>query len=173
MGITFNDCACLQQSTACRNQYSLLLCLKTLTPAQICIQLVRFCLKVSQFHTWLLCVFIQFMNLCVHALLWTDIERKSKHKFTLSRRNEWCFIYGRKKSTLLLEGSQAMPARPSNLNNIDSSVRTSKKTQHFSITKTNWFVLFKEIIAVYSDNHAKSINTNSELLVVKAGSTYC
>jgi hypothetical protein len=37
-------------------------------------------------------------------------------------------------------------------------------------------VLFLEIIAVYSENHTKSISTlcghNAELLIVKAGCTY-
>jgi hypothetical protein len=37
-------------------------------------------------------------------------------------------------------------------------------------------MLFKEITAVYSDNHTKHINTlcaqNAELLIVKAGDTY-
>jgi hypothetical protein len=40
-----------------------------------------------------------------------------------------------------------------------NSVRTSKRTPHFTITKINWLILFKEIIAVYSKNHAKPINT--------------
>jgi hypothetical protein len=31
----------------------------------------------------------------------------------------------------------------------NTSVRTAKKTQHFIITKINWLMLFKEIIAVY------------------------
>jgi hypothetical protein len=35
------------------------------------------------------------------------------------------------------------------------SVRTSKRTSNFAITKINWLMLFKEIIAVYSENHAK------------------
>jgi hypothetical protein len=39
-----------------------------------------------------------------------------------------------------------------------NSVRTSKRTLHFTITKINWLTLFKEIIAVYSENHAKPIN---------------
>jgi hypothetical protein len=30
-----------------------------------------------------------------------------------------------------------------------NSVRTAKKTPHFTITKINWLKLFKEIIAVY------------------------
>jgi hypothetical protein len=32
-------------------------------------------------------------------------------------------------------------------------VRTSKRTPHFTITKINWLMLFKEIIAVYTENH--------------------
>jgi hypothetical protein len=42
-------------------------------------------------------------------------------------------------------------------------VRTSKRAPHFTITKINWLTLFKEIIAVYSDNHAKPINTKSSI----------
>jgi hypothetical protein len=56
------------------------------------------------------------------------------------------------------------------------SVPIAKKTQHFTITKINWLTLFKKIIAVYSENHAKLINTlcgqNAELYIVKAGGTY-
>jgi hypothetical protein len=33
-----------------------------------------------------------------------------------------------------------------------NSVRTAKKTLHFTITKISWLTLFKEIIAVYSEN---------------------
>jgi hypothetical protein len=41
------------------------------------------------------------------------------------------------------------------------SVRTSKRTPHVTITKINWLRLFNEIrvIAVYSENHTKHINT--------------
>jgi hypothetical protein len=57
-----------------------------------------------------------------------------------------------------------------------NSVRTAKKTLHFTITKINWLTLFKEIIAVYSENHMKPIHIfcmqNAELLIIKAGSTY-
>jgi hypothetical protein len=53
-----------------------------------------------------------------------------------------------------------------------NSVRTAKKTQHFTITKINWLTLFKEIIAVYCENHMKQINKNADLLIVKAGGTY-
>jgi hypothetical protein len=49
-------------------------------------------------------------------------------------------------------------------------VRTSK-TQRVSMTTINWLMLFKEIIAVYSENYTKLINTisgqNEELLNVK------
>jgi hypothetical protein len=38
-----------------------------------------------------------------------------------------------------------------------NSVRTSKRTQHFTITKINLLVLFKEIIAVSSDNYTNLI----------------
>jgi hypothetical protein len=40
-----------------------------------------------------------------------------------------------------------------------NSVPTAKKTQHFTITKISWSTLFKEIIAVYSENHTKHTNT--------------
>jgi hypothetical protein len=45
-------------------------------------------------------------------------------------------------------------------------VRTSKRTPTFTITKINWLTLFKEIIAVYSENNAKPINA-------KCSITYC
>jgi uncharacterized protein YktB (UPF0637 family) len=57
-----------------------------------------------------------------------------------------------------------------------NSVRTAKKTPHFTITKINWLTLFKEIIAVYTENYTEPINTlcgqNAELLIVKAGGLY-
>jgi hypothetical protein len=36
-----------------------------------------------------------------------------------------------------------------------NSVRTAKKIQHLAITKINWLMLFREIIAVYNENHTK------------------
>jgi hypothetical protein len=38
-----------------------------------------------------------------------------------------------------------------------NSVRTAKKTQHFTITKINSLMLFREIIAVYSENNKKPV----------------
>jgi hypothetical protein len=49
-----------------------------------------------------------------------------------------------------------------------NSVRTAKKTQHFTITKINWLTLFKEIIAVYTENLTKY---TMKLLIFKAGGT--
>jgi hypothetical protein len=43
------------------------------------------------------------------------------------------------------------------------SVRTSKRTPHFTITKINWLTLFKEIIVVYNEDHAKSINAKCSI----------
>jgi hypothetical protein len=40
-----------------------------------------------------------------------------------------------------------------------NSFPTAKKTKHFTITKTSSLVLFKEIIAVYSENYTNPINT--------------
>jgi hypothetical protein len=44
-----------------------------------------------------------------------------------------------------------------------NSVRTSKRTPHFTITKINWLTLFKEIIAVYNENHTKPISTKCNI----------
>jgi hypothetical protein len=67
------------------------------------------------------------------------------------------------------------PLKPKIVLIFKNSVRTAKKTQLFTITKINWLTLFKEIIAVYSENNTKHINTlcgqNAELLIVKAGGT--
>jgi hypothetical protein len=55
------------------------------------------------------------------------------------------------------------------LHNIKESVRTEKKTQHFTITKINWLMLFREIKAVYSENRTKLCCQNAELVNVKRG----
>jgi hypothetical protein len=38
-------------------------------------------------------------------------------------------------------------------------IRTAKKTQPFTVTKINRLTLFKEIIAVYCENHTEHVNT--------------
>jgi hypothetical protein len=48
-----------------------------------------------------------------------------------------------------------------------NSVRTAKKTPHFTVTKINRLTLFKEIIAVYSEDHTEHIKIQ-ELLIVEA-----
>jgi hypothetical protein len=40
-----------------------------------------------------------------------------------------------------------------------NSVRTSTRTQYFTIAKINCLMLFKEVIAVYTEKHTKPINT--------------
>jgi hypothetical protein len=52
------------------------------------------------------------------------------------------------------------------------SVRTAKKTPHFTITKINWLTLFEEIIAVFTENHTKPTKTYTEFLIVKGGGAY-
>jgi hypothetical protein len=44
-----------------------------------------------------------------------------------------------------------------------NSVHTSNGTPNFTITKINWLMLFKEIITVYSESHAKPINTKCSI----------
>jgi hypothetical protein len=56
-----------------------------------------------------------------------------------------------------------------------NSVRTAKKTPHFTITRINWLTLFKEIIAVYSENHMKPGKYTlwiKQLFVVERGGTH-
>jgi hypothetical protein len=48
-------------------------------------------------------------------------------------------------------------------------VRTAKKTPNFTVTKINRLTLFKEIIAIYFENHIKTTNKNADLLTVKVG----
>jgi hypothetical protein len=41
---------------------------------------------------------------------------------------------------------------------LKNSVRTAKKTPHFTVTKINWLTLFKEIIDVYTQNRVEPTN---------------
>jgi hypothetical protein len=50
-----------------------------------------------------------------------------------------------------------------------NSVRTSKRTPNFTITSINLLTLFKEIIAVYSESHAKPINTKCSITESQRG----
>lgn len=51
--------------------------------------------------------------------------------------------------------------------------RIAKKTLHFTITKINWLMLFKEMMAVYSENHTIFIRLQCEVkqvvCIVNAG----
>jgi hypothetical protein len=40
-----------------------------------------------------------------------------------------------------------------------NSLRTAKKTPHFTVTEIDRLTLFKEIIAVYCENNTKPVNT--------------
>jgi hypothetical protein len=44
-----------------------------------------------------------------------------------------------------------------------NSARTPKRSPNFTITSINFLTLFKEIITVYSENHAKPINTKRSI----------
>jgi hypothetical protein len=50
------------------------------------------------------------------------------------------------------------PLKP-NHNLCKDSVPITKKTHLVSIKKISWLILFREIIAVYSENHTKPVNT--------------
>jgi hypothetical protein len=58
----------------------------------------------------------------------------------------------------------------------NNSVLTAKKTPHFTVTKIDRLTLFKEIIAVYSENRKKPTNIHrrqsADLLINRAGGTY-
>jgi hypothetical protein len=54
---------------------------------------------------------------------------------------------------------------------VNNSGCTSKTTPHFTITKINWLMLFKEIIAIYNVKHIKSINTKSVVTDCEPGSS--
>jgi hypothetical protein len=51
-------------------------------------------------------------------------------------------------------------------------VHTSKEIQRLSTTNINWYFVFKEIIAVYSENHAETINTKFRFINFVGGGTY-
>jgi hypothetical protein len=42
-----------------------------------------------------------------------------------------------------------------------SSVCTSQETHHASATEVNWLMLFREIIAIYCENHMKNTHIYS------------
>jgi hypothetical protein len=48
-------------------------------------------------------------------------------------------------------------------------IQSVPQREHLTITKINWLTLFKEIIAVYSENHAKPINTKFSITDCQSG----
>jgi hypothetical protein len=59
---------------------------------------------------------------------------------------------------------------------MQSSDRTSQETHNVFATKPNRLMLFREIIAVYCENHTEHINTlcgqNAEFLIVRSQSRW-
>jgi len=54
----------------------------------------------------------------------------------------------------------------------NNSVRTSKRTPHFTITNINWLMLFKEIIVFYNENQSKAQIQNTAFEIIKIAGTY-
>jgi hypothetical protein len=54
---------------------------------------------------------------------------------------------------------------------VKNSVRTAKKTPHFTVKNVNWITLFKEITAVYNKNHKRSINESNYRQLQQVGHT--
>jgi hypothetical protein len=54
----------------------------------------------------------------------------------------------------------------------NNSVRTARKTMHFTIIGISSLMLFKEIIPIYTKNHKKHTNKNADFLIVKVGRTH-
>jgi hypothetical protein len=52
---------------------------------------------------------------------------------------------------------------------LKNAVRTSKRTSHFTVAKIKRLTLFKEIIAVYSENHTKPINNKYKSCLMLKG----
>jgi hypothetical protein len=52
-----------------------------------------------------------------------------------------------------------------------NSVRASKRTPHFTITKINWLMLVKKVISVYDESHREFIHKNM-LQIEKPGCIY-
>jgi hypothetical protein len=67
-------------------------------------------------------------------------------------------IFGARKIDKILTFFQSVRSNTADtLLVFNNSVRTAKKTPHFTITKINWLTLFKEIVDVYSENHSRHI----------------
>jgi hypothetical protein len=74
-------------------------------------------------------------------------------------------------------GGRIMPLdNEARLKTFKYSVLASKNTRPITVTKINWLMLSKEIIAAYTENHMKPTNNTCEqnvgLFIVKAGGTY-
>jgi hypothetical protein len=97
-----------------------------------------------------------YVNIC-------NVEFGSKSAFVLGLKKTMENLYGLGRSQLVYIIFK-------------NSVRTAKKTQHFTVTKMNRLTLFKEIIGVCSESHTERVNKpceqSAQLLTVKAPGTY-
>jgi hypothetical protein len=77
---------------------------------------------------------------------------------------------------LFCQSENANILKPDGHQNNKASVRTSQETHYVSATKPNRLMLFREIIAVYCENHMEHTNIlcvqNAEFLYNTAGGTY-
>jgi hypothetical protein len=103
----------------------------------------------------------------------SPVSRKARRK--CCRLDAWC--HGNSCHILThLTGCISKSLEPELIQIIfKNSVRTAKKTPHFTVTKINWLTRFKEINSVYSENRRKSIKApsglNAEVVTVEAGGT--
>jgi hypothetical protein len=99
---------------------------------------------------------------CVFFCVWRNERGRDPSKIG----NYWAELHSNDTEARRFSSAQTHPFpccltvwSPKLVQILKNSVRTAKKTLHFTITKINWLTLFKEIITVYSENHTKYINT--------------
>jgi hypothetical protein len=122
-------------------------------------------IKAPQFHFLIHVVIIinvspltPFKNIFVHKIIWTSLMTSvASSQFVPQNHYYRCTF-----PAASFKGNPSLinPLKPKLVRIIfKNSVRIAKKTQHFTITNINWLTLFKGIIAVYTENHTKHINT--------------
>jgi hypothetical protein len=139
----------------------------------LCVR-IQFCRR--QEKVWV--IFIDFLRLTHCQVSGGDLEdlesadhflRRAEAPKTKNWRSRHCHLMStvhNDRCPVTCSGNACVsesiitPLKPKLVKTIfKNSVRTTKKTQLFTITSISWLKLFKEIIAVYNENHTKSINT--------------
>jgi hypothetical protein len=100
------------------------------------------------------------MNLVYCRLLPTNL--KIKTVYTKLQLGIYVVFYIRVKFDLSGDAERGRVFNPLKPKHVQTSVRTSKRTPQFTITKINWVTLFKQIITDYAENHTKPINKNCQ-----------